>query len=82
MNLKVNKNSDNQDKGFDVIPNQDVEKNSIPGVENEQQSSYVNVNPAKSKRKLFPNKKANIALIITGAVIVVLIIAAEIFIHV
>lgn len=73
-NIKLNKKV--EEKDFEVIPD-------IPSTtdQNEENISYV-MEEEETGRKLFANKKANIALGIAGGAIVVGIIAALIFVYV
>lgn len=75
--LKLNKNEENE---MDLNTDQEI---NLPDFENEQgnektsesqESTYV-IEETQEGRKLFANKKANIALMIAGGVIGVLIVA-------
>lgn len=78
-NLKLNKKVDEKD--LDVIPNE------MPVMESNEEVKATNEPIIKEEiqdegRKLFANKKANIALGITGGIIALLILAAVIFVYV
>lgn len=70
--LKLNKKSI-EDSDFDVIPNMPSTPDHCKSSEKE---SYVKVEDGPGTKKLFANKKANIAFIIIGSLILLAIIAA------
>lgn len=76
--IKLNKNGSNDD--FGVIPDAPKANDTKASAENVKEStSYIKKPEEDQGRKLFQNKKANIAFGILGAIIVVSIIAMAIF---
>lgn len=76
-NLKLKKDQANENS-VNVIPEiDDIEENESIN----QEQTYVKVNEEEG-RKLFANRKANIALSIVGGIIVFLIVASVILINI
>lgn len=78
-NLKLNKQVKEED--FNVIPDVPTAETKVSDVKNDENQSFVK-HEEEQGRKLFANKKANIALGILGGVIAVAILAAVIFVYV
>lgn len=75
-NIKLNKKVNESD--FDVIPDAPAMDSNV----DEGNPEILIKNDEEGGRKLFANRKANIALSIAGGIIVFLIIAAIIFINI
>lgn len=72
-NFKLNKDDNKPFNELDVIP--DVPDNEVQ----DNQQSFVNQEEEPAGRKMFANKKANIALIIGGGLAALITIAAALF---
>lgn len=78
-NLKLNKQVKEED--FNVIPDAPIAEPKANEVKSNDNQTFVK-HEEEQGRKLFANKKANIALGILGGVIAVAILAAIIFVYV
>lgn len=80
-NIKLNKKIDNKD--FDVIPDipvvEEVYKEKNNSGDNEE--TFIKTEEVET-RKLFANKKANIALGVLAGLIILAIVAATVYVNV
>lgn len=74
-NIKLN--STKKEEGFDVIP--DLNNDNVQKEENQQ--SYVKQENVEESRKLFANKKANMALIFAGIIFGLVVIGCLYYIY-
>ena len=75
-NLKINTSGSIDSSDFDVIPDKIEDNTKV-----EQKDSYVKKQEEAPARKMFANKKANIAFIVIGAILLVGTIGAFIFVN-
>lgn len=76
-NIKLNSNKTTKEDGFDVIPNETVANLQ----KEESPETYVKIEEEQVTKKLFANKKANMALIFVGVVFIIAVLGSLYYIY-